>query len=267
MHKLTWILVAIAAALLWYPHYGSADTDSDTFLARCKDFGAWDEVTNLNLEIVHRHTTDPNGCSVVTRSKEDFASIRISLEPNFCSRDLGWDDCISDRSRIEIYDQTGIEKGNVINYSLSIFIPEETNLSQNGDPTVFLNQINSSTEGNYSSLVMMEWRKQAGMSFQIHENFDWSISSNITFGGIFGAINQKDRWITLNYEIFAHEKTGYLRIFVDGGLVFEKYDYATIQPGGRIQLKFGIYNYGISRMNEPRSTQVVYFSGIDGVKL
>jgi hypothetical protein len=77
------------------------------------------------------------------------------------------------------------------------------------------------------------------------------------------ASEQVGNWIDVKYEIavYADERGG-IKISFNGKNVLQRLNHPTIKNNGDIKLKIGVYSYGVSKMNEPRSNQVVFFDQI-----
>ena len=237
-------------------------------IRRCKHKSTIPKITNFRISLSHEKTTPDGGCLIVggnadVSPKDGEKMIQITVKPNTCSRDDGWDDCTTDRSRVEFNDGTGASSGVTVAYEYSMFIPKTTNLKQNGSPTVFLGQLNSVTGNHYSSPIMLEWSGDAGIKFRTYDNFNWNISKITAINDVIPALKQVDNWIDIRYEIAVYsDERGKIKIFVNGEKVYQRLNHATIKKGGKVKLKMGIYNHRVSKMGEPRSDQVVFFDKI-----
>ncbi|MFT5810591.1 MAG: hypothetical protein ACI9KM_001352 [Rubritalea sp.] len=136
---------------------------------------------------------------------------RLQVKPNTCSRDDGWDDCTNDRSRVEFCDGKGVKSGNTVTYEYSMFIPKTTDLKQNGSPTIFLGQLNTTAGQHYSSPVMVAWAGPSrGITFRTYDSFNWNISKITLVTDVIPASEQVGNWIDVKYEIavYADERRG-----------------------------------------------------------
>lgn len=238
-------------------------------ISRCKHKSTIPKITNFRIHLSHEKTVPNGGCLIVGRNadvspKDGREMIQITVKPNSCSSDDGWDDCTNDQSRVEFFDGTGVSSGVTVAYEYSMFIPKTTNLKQNGSPTVFLGQLNSVTGNHYSSPIMLEWSGDSGIKFRTYDDFNWNISRITAINDVIPALEQVDNWIDIRYEIAVYsDKRGKIKIFVNGEKVYQRLNHATIKKGGgKVKLKMGIYNYQVSKMGEPRSDQVVFFDKI-----
>ena len=238
-------------------------------VSRCKHDSTIPKVTNFRISLSHEKTVPNGGCLIVggnaaVSPKDGGEMIQITVKPNSCSRDDGWDDCTTDRSRVEFYDGTGASSGVTVIYEYSMFIPKTTNLKQNGYPIVFLGQLNTVTGNHYSSPIMLTWSGDAGIKFRTYDDFNWNVSRVTAINDVIPALEQVDNWIDIKYEIAVYaDKRGKIKIFVNGKKVYQRLNHATIKKeGGKVRLKMGIYNHMVSRMGEPRSDQVVFFDKI-----
>lgn len=225
------------------------------------------KVTNFPISLSHKKTILKEGCQYVSsvngvKPINGNRMVMITLPPNYCSRDDGWDDCTSDRSRIEFYDKNGVGKKSTVTYEYSMFIPSDTDLLQGGDPVSFLGQLNTKSNNHYSSLVMVRWGIE-GLVFQLYDKFDWINYRSYYVKNIIPKKEQKDRWINIKYVVDVYsDDRGSIEIIVDDERLVKKENYPTIKQGGKIQLKLGIYDYLVSQMGSERTTQVIYFDNI-----
>ena len=225
-------------------------------------------VTNFPIYLTHEKTIPKGGCLVVNantmvKPKSGKKMIQITVKPNTCSSDSGFSDCTTDRSRVEFYDGKGVKSGRTVTYEYSMFIPKETNLKQNGTPTVFLGQLNTTADSHYSSPIMITWSDYSGIEFQIYDDFNWQVSRIVRVNDIIPPSDQKGNWLDVKYEVTVYaDKRGKIIISLNGKNVYQRLNHPTIKNGGKVKLKMGIYNYKVSQMKPPRTDQVVYFDKI-----
>jgi hypothetical protein len=145
-----------------------------------------------------------------------------------------------------------------------MFIPKTTDLKQNGSPTIFSGQLNTTADQHYSSPVMVTWAgPSTGITFRTYDGFNWNISKITLMTRVIPASEQVDNWIDIKYEIAVYaDERGTMKISVNGEKFFQRLNHPAIKSDGEVKLKMGIYNYGVSKMNEPRSNQVVFFDKI-----
>jgi hypothetical protein len=148
----------------------------------CKHNSTIPTVTNFPINVSHYKTTPKGDCLIVgsnaaVRPRVGEKMVQITVKPNTCSRDDGWDDCINDRSRVEFYDGKGVKSGSIVTYEYSMFIPKTTDLKQNGSPTILLGQLNTTAGQHYSSPIMVAWAGPSrGITFRTYDSFNWNIS-------------------------------------------------------------------------------------------
>ena len=247
---------------------GQNNTFENEVLSKCIHGQSISNVTNFEINLTHEKTISDDGCLVVKEtneipSKTKDRIVKITVHPGYCSRDDSWDDCSHDRSRVEFYDKQGVQSGNKVIYEYSMYIPEKVDLLQNGNPTVFLGQLNSVSDKLYSSLVMLTYQKKYDLHFQTYDKFNWYISKRTFLNEKIPKFEMYDKWISIKYEVdvFPDER-GKLKIYVNNSKIFERLNHPTIKEGGRVQLKMGIYNNGITLMRKPRSSQIIFFDDI-----
>ena len=250
------------------------DIDKNAVIDRCKHGSVLPKITKFYINMTHEKTIPKDGCLIMKENvnnpaKSNQRSVRITVPPGFCSWDDGWNDCETDRSRVEFYDGEGVGSRNGVVYNFSIYIPNEVNLSQNTKwnkrhkNTIFLSQLNTRTENHYSSLVMLVWTDHSGLIFQTYDNFNWYISEETKMSNS-TPDSQKGRWIDIRYEVDVYpNQKGKLKIYADNKMIYERYQHPTIKNGGSVSLKLGIYNYRVSEMKEPRTSQYVYYDDIN----
>jgi hypothetical protein len=249
------------------------DIDNNEIIGRCKHGSVLPKITKFNIKMSHEKSIPKDGCLIVKENtnnpaKSNQRSVKITVHPEFCSWDDGWNDCENDRSRVEFYDGEGVGSRKGVVYNFSIYIPKEVDISQNDHSkknhrnAVFLSQLNTTTENHYSSLVMLTWTDSYGLIFQTYDDFNWNISKKIKIPNS-TPDSQRDRWINISYEVDVYPNNkGKLIIYADNKMIYERYNHPTIINGGFIKLKLGIYNYLVSQMKGPRTSQYVYYDDI-----
>jgi hypothetical protein len=103
-----------------------------------------------------------------------------------------------------------------------MFIPKTTDLKQNGSPTIFLGQLNTTAGQQYSSPVMVARAgPSTGITFRTYDGFNWNISKITLMTDVTPASEQVDNWIDIKYEIAVYaDERGEMRIFVNGEMFF-----------------------------------------------
>ena len=272
MKKLLFVLV-----LFFFTNQSMAesiDFNKNEIIEQCQHGKVLPKITTFKINIVHHKTTSEDGCLIVKENnnnpaKSNQRSVKITVHPDFCSRDEGWNDCTTDRSRVEFYDAEGVKSNKKVVYDYSIYIPKDMDIIQsdnsiekNNQNVVILSQLNTTTTTMYKSLVYLRWTDSDGLFFETFDKFNWKVSKRTKIPNL-SPESQKGRWIDISYEVEVHpNKKGKLKIYADNKLVYERYNHRTIKKYGKISLKLGIYNYFLSKMKHPRSSQYVYYDNI-----
>jgi len=191
-------------------------------------------------------------------------STRFENRPGDCPGDSsGWSDCANDRSRNELEERTtvGVSNGQTITYSYKIYIPTQERFRPAGNSNLLvLTQIRYSTStgdnpaGALAYLIAMPDNK---LGIRIHDGWTWN-----SVGDVAANIESiYDRWITVKWEVKATDGTdGYLKVWLDGVLVTQALDRATLPVGdGVLRIKYGIYNSFKSSATQEYKNQVIYF--------
>ena len=107
-------LILISFLLFSNSVFGQSIQEQQEVIGRCKHKSTIQGITNFKISLTHEITVSPDGCLIVKGSKIIPTKIgkrmvQITVHPGFCSRDEGWDDCTTDRSRVEFYDGKGVK--------------------------------------------------------------------------------------------------------------------------------------------------------------
>ncbi len=113
----------------------SNDVDKNEIIGRCEHESLLPKITKFKIYMVHHKTTSQDGCLIVKENtknptKSNQRSVKITVHPDFCSWDDGWNDCTNDRSRVEFFDAEGVGSNLGVVYNFSIYIPKEVDIYQ-----------------------------------------------------------------------------------------------------------------------------------------
>lgn len=235
-------------------------------------FGNTDAFGNINF--ISSQGDTPWGCLVVDKANNQpiysgTQSVRFEVRAGDCDS-LS---CSTDRSRFDIRQNVnGSTAGQIITYEYAVYIPTQPLIqpAPNGSgstPLTVLSQINwqcatSSPcsllgSNGYGALAYLKTDYTGALYLQTHQDFTWARNQVVTIDA-----KPQDKWIKLKYVVKSTAASdGYIKIYVNDGLVINETRATLPNSGANISLKVGIYNAFLSAASQPWQTQVVYFDG------
>ena len=229
-----------------------------------------DALGSINFLSAHSVNERSYGCLIVDRSDgfpvlDGSKSARFEVRPWDCSSNGTFDDCYNDRSRHEIIDSSvwnNSTNGQIITYTTSLYIPKQENFRPKGtskyNPILFLGQIISlGGPSGFSTLAFLE----------VNENTELVLRPQIlpqsaTVEQVPLTANIFDRWINVRYEIKSSHTAGYIKVYVDNELRFEREQPTLLDANGSTGIKLGIYNAFKSGAVQTYSTQIIYYDNL-----
>jgi Polysaccharide lyase len=191
----------------------------------------------------------------------DYA-YRFELHPEDCTWSSDWNDCLNDRSRTEIEDDTdGINIYNKeIVWDYWMYIPAQPKFRPAGSVNLFVSQLltMSTNKLNYFGLTQMLISNENKLVVRPLKQFSF-----ISEGDIPVVDNPYNQWINIRYEVkTSMNSDGYIRMMVNGNTVVNKTGQNVLDNNLRVMLRLGIYNGLKSNATEPYSTQVIYYDSV-----
>lgn len=226
-----------------------------------------DALGSTNFITVHEINERVYGCLIVDRSDgfpvlDGLKSARFEVRPWDCSANIGYNDCVNDRARHEIQDASiwsGTTNGQTITYTTNLYIPRQEAFKPRGSSILFLGQIvtNNGPSG-FGTVAFLE----------VNDNNDLVVRSNVlpqssNVEKFPLTTNIFDRWIRIQYEIRSSRTSGYIKIYVDNELKFERSQATLLDDSGATGIKLGIYNAFKSGAMESFQTQIIYYDGLN----
>lgn len=216
------------------------------------------------------------GCSVVQPPypvRAGFFSKRFELRSGDCGKDENWNDCETDRSRIEFISKNKMQMGDERWFAWSIYLdksfqdvsPTKTTLgqiTQHGGPI-------GKAGGFLSVPPLVQYEIIDEKFFLVYHDLSGdrkNVKDNAKKFYLTNLQDMKEKWTDIVLHIRFEIEQGYLESFINGEsrVVIEK-DFIKFEPK-KFGFKYGIYNSFISRYKEKFGknlpTQIVYFDEV-----
>jgi hypothetical protein len=196
-------------------------------------------------------------------TKSGDYTYRFELRPEDCTWHLkGWNDCLNDRSRTEIEDDTdGINAYNKeIVWDYWMYIPDQSKFRPTGSAHLFVSQLltMSTDKTNYFGLAQMLISRDNKLTIRPLKQFSFTSEGDIPV-----IDNPYNQWINIRYEIkTSMNSDGYVRIKVNGNTVVNTTRQNVLDKDSRVMMRVGLYNGFKSTATEPYNTQVIYYDSI-----
>jgi hypothetical protein len=199
----------------------------------------------------------------------DYA-YRFELRPEDCTWNTSHNDCINDRSRTEIEDDSG--GINVYNkeivWDFWMYIPKQPRFKPVGSGHLFVSQLlTMSTTGcclNYFGFAQILISSENKLAVRPLNEFSFTSAADIHSTVDINAIdNPYNQWINIRYEIkTSMYNDGYSRVKINGNTILNATGPNVLDKDLRVMLRLGLYNGSKSKATEPYNTQVIYYDSI-----
>lgn len=196
-------------------------------------------------------------------------SKRFELRPGDCSSDEIWNDCETDRSRIEFKSIDKILIGDDKWIAWSVFLddsfqdisPAKTTLGQITQPGGPVGEAG----GFISMPPLIQFNIDHGQYVLVHHDLSGDKNNIKDDTKKFKLIDLQDmigKWTDIVLHIRFEKETGYLEVFINGvSQVTIKGNLIRVEPKN-FAFKYGIYNSFLSRYKNQIPTHIVYFDEI-----
>jgi len=212
--------------------------------------------TILNHQLNSRKAINPISISDFSIIGEK--SIRFELNHGECGREPVWNDCETDRERVELV--FGKEKWKKEKwYRFYIFLPEDYNLL---DPA-FMSLIQ--WKRFKPSLVLVHFRHtKDGLIFERHsQTFEFEAFNLKKNEELYG------NWTEIIFATNWHPdpQKGFMKVWIDGKLKVDVKDRSNNKKGRELSLRFGLYSAFLKKYREAKKTnihpqRIIFFDGV-----
>ena len=212
--------------------------------------------TILNHQLNSRKAINPTSISDFSIIGEK--SIRFELNHGECGREPVWNDCETDRERVELV--FGKEKWKKEKwYRFYIFLPEDYNLL---DPA-FMSLIQ--WKRFKPSLVLVHFRHtKDGLIFERHsQTFEFEAFNLKKNEELYG------NWTEIIFATNWHPdpQKGFMKVWIDGKLKIDFKGASNTKKGKELSLRYGLYSSSMSRyktvfQQKEMPQRVIFFDGV-----
>lgn len=199
----------------------------------------------------------------------DYA-YRFELRPEDCTWNTSHNDCINDRSRTEIEDDTGginVYNKEII-WDFWMYIPEQPRFKPVGSGHLFVSQLLTMSTTrcclNYFGFAQILISSENKLAVRPLNEFSFTSAADIHSTVDINAIdNPYNQWINIRYEIkTSMYNDGYSRVKINGNTILNTTGPNVLDKDLRVMLRLGLYNGSKSKATEPYNTQVIYYDSI-----